>query len=159
MDLEPCETADVEALRSFLADMDLTTSGLDAAGVRLWVERDARGAVVGSTGYELSADGCHALVRSVAVAPEERSRGRGGALARFAMDRAAAEGARTAWLFSRRSGPFWQGLGFRPADRDELARVLPDARQVRAFRESGQLLREVAWARELGAPVADRRRV
>lgn len=151
MDLEPCEAADVEALRVFLADMDLTTNGLDAAGVRLWIERDARGAVVGSTGYELSADGRHALVRSVAVAPAGRSRGRGGALARYAMDRAASEGARTAWLFSRRSGPFWQGLGFRPADRDELARVLPDALQVRAFRESGQLQREVAWARELGA--------
>ena len=45
--------------------------------------------------------------------------------------------------------PFWQKLGFVPADRHELAAVLPEAEQVRLFIESGQLEREVAWARDL----------
>ncbi|MFH8251296.1 GNAT family N-acetyltransferase [Microbacterium sp. B2969] len=132
--------------------MDLTLSGLDAPGVRLWLDRDARGEIVGSTGYEISADGRHALIRSVAVRPSRRSQGAGSSLARFALDRAAGEGATTAWLFSRRSGPFWEGLGFEPADRDDLARALADTHQVRLFRQTGQLDREVAWSRVLADP-------
>ncbi|MFE5410805.1 GNAT family N-acetyltransferase [Microbacterium sp. NPDC056569] len=149
MELQECGPADAAALTAFLTEADLTSSGLDAPGVRLWIERDARGAIIGSTGYEISADGRHVLIRSVAVRSSERSRGRGGALARFALDRAANEGAATAWLFSRRSGPFWQALGFSPADRDELADALAGTHQVRLFRRTGQLDREVAWSREL----------
>ena len=149
MNLEPCRGDDVEALTAFLRDVDLTLSGLDAPSVRLWMERDESGTIVGSTGYEMSSDGHHALIRSVAVGPSQRSRGRGSALARFALERAAKEGATTAWLFSRRSGPFWQSLGFEPADRDELARALADTHQVRLFQQTGQLAREVAWSRPL----------
>ncbi|MGU3644641.1 GNAT family N-acetyltransferase [Microbacterium sp. C23T] len=149
MPLEECRTGDVAALTAFLREVDLTLSGLDAPSVRLWLDRDQHGAIVGSTGYEISADGRHALIRSVAVSPARRSRGSGTALARFALDRAADEGASTAWLFSRRSGPFWQGLGFSPADRDELAQALADTHQVQLFRRTGQLDREVAWSRPL----------
>jgi N-acetylglutamate synthase-like GNAT family acetyltransferase len=149
VDLERCRAADVEALIAFLSGVDLTLSGVEAPSVRLWFERNERGEVVGSTGYEISADGQHALIRSVAVHPAQRSRGRGRELAGFALDRAAAEGATTAWLFSRRSGGFWQGLGFEPADRDELAEALAGTHQVRLFEQTGQLGREVAWSRPL----------
>ena len=138
---------DLDELTAFLGVADLTLSGLDEPSVRLWIVRDSDGAVVGSTGYELC--GAHALVRSVAVHPTERGTGRGSALARFALDAAAGEGARRAWLFSRRSGPFWEGLGFEPADRGELATVLADTHQVRLFATTGQLEREVAWSRPL----------
>lgn len=144
------EKADVAALVEFLRDVDLTLSGLDAASVRLWIQCDDDGRVIGSTGYELSEDGCHALIRSVAVGPSRRAAGTGTELARFALDRAVEEGATDAWLFSRRSGPFWQGLGFAPADRAELAAALAGTHQVRLFVESGQLEREVAWHRTLG---------
>ncbi|WP_194398790.1 MULTISPECIES: GNAT family N-acetyltransferase [Microbacterium] len=149
MRLERCGPGDVAAVAAFLSEVDLTSSGLDAPGVRLWFARDEQGAVVGSTGYEVSGDGRHALIRSVAVNPAQRSRGRGSALARFALYRAAAEGATTAWLFSRRSGPFWQSLAFEPADRHDLAHVLGETHQVRLFRSSGQLDRETAWRRTL----------
>ncbi|GAA5039595.1 GNAT family N-acetyltransferase [Microbacterium fluvii] len=149
MRLELIRQEDVAALTAFLGEVDLTLSGLDAPDVRLWTERDARGDIVGSTGYELSGDGRHVLIRSVAVGPTQRLRGRGSALARFALDRAAEEGATTAWLFSRRSGPFWQSLGFAAADREALADALPDTHQVRLFRRTGQLGREVAWSRAL----------
>ncbi|GAB7304790.1 hypothetical protein MAFF212519_26710 [Clavibacter michiganensis] len=46
-------------------------------------------------------------------------------------------------------------LGFQEADRDALAAALPDARQVVAFRATGQLAREVAWSRSLGAAEDD----
>ncbi|CCE74191.1 GNAT family N-acetyltransferase [Clavibacter nebraskensis] len=119
--LAPVASAtDVAALHAFLAAADLTVTGLDDPGVRLWIRRDADGRITGSTGFELSADGRHALTRSVAVDPALRSAGLGSAL-----------------------------------DRPALAAALPDARQVVAFRASGQLAREVAWSRALGADADD----
>ncbi|MDQ2697169.1 MAG: GNAT family N-acetyltransferase [Actinomycetota bacterium] len=149
MDLAPYRGSDVEALTAFLREADLTLSGLDAPSVRLWLERDEAGVIVGSTGYELSADGRHALIRSVAVSPARRSRGRGSALALFALERASEEGATTAWLFSRRSGAFWRALGFEAANRNELAEALAGTHQVRLFEHTGQLAREVAWSMPL----------
>jgi N-acetylglutamate synthase-like GNAT family acetyltransferase len=140
---------DVEPLRAFLGAADLTVAGLDEPTVRLWVERDDAGVVVGSTGYELSDDGEHALIRSVAVAPAERGSGAGSRLASHALSDAARSGARRAWLFSRRSGPFWQKLGFEIAVCAELAAALPDAHQVRLFTRTGQLDREIAWSKRL----------
>lgn len=151
MRLREVGPGDVADLTAFLREVDLTLSGLDAPTVRLWVGRDTADRVVASTGYEVSPDGRHALLRSVAVDPAARSAGLGSELARFALDRAAAGGARTAWLFSRRSGPFWEGLGFAPADRDELATVLAGTHQVRLFAATGQLTHEVAWSRPLPA--------
>lgn len=141
---------DLDGVRGFLTACDLTVAGLGAAGVHLWAVRDADGAIVATTGYERSADGRHALLRSVAVGPSRRGSGTGTRLARFAMAAAAADGAEVAWLFSRRSGPFWQALGFAPADRAELAGALAGTTQVELFRSSGQLDREVAWTRPIG---------
>jgi N-acetylglutamate synthase-like GNAT family acetyltransferase len=147
--LAPATAADRDELLEFLRDVDLTLSGVDSPTESIWLERDAAGRIVGSTGYELSADGSHALIRSVAVDPVSRSTGRGTRLAAFALARAADAGARRAWLFSRRSGAFWQKLGFEPADRDALASALADTHQVRLFRASGQLDREIAWSKSL----------
>lgn len=150
----PLRPSDVPDLHELLAEADLTLSGLEASTVRLWLLRDEDGAVAGSTGYELSGDGGHALVRSVAVHQDQRSRGWGRRLAAFALGQAALDGASRAWLFSRRSGPFRRRLGFLPADRDVLADVLADTHQVRLFARTGQLEREVAWSRPLADAAA-----
>ena len=147
--LRPVSPADVDDLRAFLVEADLTLAGLDDPAVRLWIKRDAAGTIVGSTGFELSVDGAHALLRSVAVAPTHRAAGAGTRLAVHALTAAASAGATRAWLFSRRSGPFWQTLGFSPADRDALAAALADTHQLRLFAATGQLAREVAWSRPL----------
>ncbi len=139
---------DRDAVTRFLHEADLTLSGLDSPSLRLWIDR-RDDEIIGCTGYELSEDRAHVLVRSVAVSPVARRAGRGRELARLALDRAAGDGARTAWLFSRRSGPFWESLGFTPADRDELVTVLAGTHQVRLFRRTGQLEREIAWSRSL----------
>lgn len=149
MVLQRASGADVADLRRFLHEADLTLAGLDAPGAQLWIERDDSGEIIASTGFELSADREHALIRSVAVAPGHRAAGAGSALARFALEQARSAGASRAWLFSRRSGPFWRKLGFTRADRDELAAALPDTHQVRLFARSRQLEREVAWSRAL----------
>jgi N-acetylglutamate synthase-like GNAT family acetyltransferase len=149
MPLRPALPSDVPALRAFLREVDLTVSGLDAPTVRIWLDHDAQGSIIGSTGYESSIDGRDVLIRSVAVAPAARGAGAGLRLARFALDQAARAGAEHAWLFSRRSGPFWQRLGFEAADRTRLAARLADTHQVRLFTATGQLAREVAWSRPL----------
>ncbi|WP_327437450.1 MULTISPECIES: GNAT family N-acetyltransferase [unclassified Rathayibacter] len=155
MPLVAVTPADIHSLRAFLTEADLTLAGLDDPAVRLWTDRGADGAIVGSTGFELSADGAHALIRSVAVAGGRREAGTGSRLATHALEAAAASGATRAWLFSRRSGPFWQKLGFEAADREALAAALPDAHQVRLFRATGQLDREVAWSRGLDTAMGD----
>jgi N-acetylglutamate synthase-like GNAT family acetyltransferase len=144
MGLERVSADDIDDLRAFLSEVDLTMAGLGEPAVRLWIERDAAGEIVGSTGFEVSENGEHALIRSVAVAPHRRTAGAGSRLACFVLQEAQAAGATRAWLFSRRSGPFWQKLGFTSADRIELAAALPSSRQVRHFVESGRLEREVA---------------
>ncbi|HJE58221.1 MAG TPA: GNAT family N-acetyltransferase [Nocardiopsis listeri] len=149
MALNKVSPGDTRALAGFLQVVDLTLSGLDSPAVRLWVEHGDDGRIIGSTGYEIGTDREHALIRSVAVDPSWRSAGKGSDLARFAFERAAEEGAHTAWLFSRRSGPFWRSLGCTPADRNELANVLRETHQVRLFKETGRLDREVAWSRPL----------
>jgi N-acetylglutamate synthase-like GNAT family acetyltransferase len=146
---EPIEPSGVDTLRDFLAEADLTTSGLDAPGARYWVVRDGRGAVVGSTGFELSTTASDALIRSVAVASDARAAGLGTELARFAIDAARDAGAARAWLFSRRSGPFWQKLGFERVPTQSLAEALGGTAQVALFTKTGQLAREVGWMRTL----------
>ena len=141
--------SDLPELLDFLTTADLTLSGLDSPSVRLWIARDESGAIVASTGFELSDSGSDALIRSVAVSSGTRGMGWGLELAAYALEQAVAAGATRAWLFSRRSGPFWQKLAFEPADRDELARALASTHQVRLFTETGQLAREVAWFRWL----------
>ena len=147
---------DIDELRDFLGEVDLTLYGLDAPTVKLWTEHDPDGSIIGSTGYELSPDEAHALIRSVAVAPGQHAAGARSRLAMFAISDAARSGASHAWSFSRRSGPFWKKLGFESADRDEMAAVLAQTHQVRQFTETGQLRHEVAWSRRLEADEAVR---
>jgi N-acetylglutamate synthase-like GNAT family acetyltransferase len=143
----PFWRGDAFELSEFLRSADLTVSGIGEPEIRLWVDVDSDGHIVGSTGFEL--DGESALLRSVAVHQSLRGTGRGTELARFALDQATSFGATRAWLFSRRSGPFWQKLGFRPAGIADLAAALADTHQVRLFAASGQLRYESAWSRPL----------
>ncbi|MDP9903099.1 GNAT family N-acetyltransferase [Arthrobacter bambusae] len=141
---------EIGEISEFLRIADLTLSGLDSPMVHLWISRKKMtGRIFATTGYEISAGGSHALIRSVAVDPELRGTGIGLDLARFAMDRAVEAGAKQAWLFSRRSGPFWQKVGFTSADTNDLAVALASTHQVQLFTETGQLGREVAWTRQL----------
>jgi len=150
LQLTAVTSPDREDLTEFLRAADLTLSGLDSAAVRLWIARDPRtGAIVASTGFECGQDQSNVLIRSVAVDPARRGRGTGLDVAGFALERAAESGADRAWLFSRRSGPFWQRLGFAPASTTDLATALAATHQVRLFTQTGQLQREVAWSRAL----------
>jgi N-acetylglutamate synthase-like GNAT family acetyltransferase len=139
--------ADTFSLGEFLRSVDLTTSGLGIPETHLWIDLDPDGRIVATTGFELVDD--NALIRSVAVAPSMRGTGRGTELAQFALEQTKRLGARRAWLMSRRSGPFWQKLGFVPANIHQLAAALLTTTQVRTFAETGQLDYEKAWTKPL----------
>jgi N-acetylglutamate synthase-like GNAT family acetyltransferase len=143
----PFARGDAFEFSEFLRSADLTVTGIGEPDLHLWADFDADGRILGSTGFELA--GQDALLRSVAVHASLRGAGRGTELANFALNQAAALGATRAWLFSRRSGPFWQALGFESADITELAEVLASTHQVRSFAASGQLGYETAWSRSL----------
>lgn len=147
--LSPSDSVDVTAVREFLVRVGLTFSGLGSPSVHLWLLQDATGSVRGCTGYEASRNGMDVLIRSVAVDEQLRGRGVGSTLAQFVLDEAVRRGARRAWLFSRRAGPFWQRLGFQRTDLASLTRAMADTHQVEYFRESGELHRKVAWGRSL----------
>lgn len=148
--LSRAKTSDITEIAEFLRTADLTLSGLDASSVHLWISRDKHTEqIVATTGYESSEDGSHALIRSVAVSRELRGAGIGLLLAQFATERAREDGAGQAWLFSRRSGSFWQKAGFTSADTKDLAFVLASTHQVQLFAETGQLEREIAWSKKL----------
>lgn len=150
INLGPAADLDMADISAFLRIADLTLSGLDSPTVHLWIARDEiTGRIFATTGYESSEDGRHALIRSVAVDPGLRGAGIGLQLAQFAIERAVEAGARQAWLFSRRSGPFWQKAGFSSATVKDLANALAATHQVQLFTETGQLEREVAWSRQL----------
>lgn len=150
MDLKRATVGDMGEISEFLRIADLTLSGLDSPSVNLWVLRDkTTGRIVAITGFESSTDGCHALIRSVAVDPALRGTGIGSDVAQFALDQATESGAERAWLFSRRSGPFWQKLGFTSVATNDLTSALAATHQVQLFTETGQLKREIAWSRQL----------
>lgn len=145
--LECATDSDMAEISDFLRIADLTLSGLDSPTVHLWISRnETTGRIFASIGYDSSEDGRPALIRSVAVDPELRGVGIGLELAQFAMDRAVEAGAHQAWLFSRRSGPFWQKTGFRSADTKDLAIALASTHEVQLFTETGQVGREVPGA-------------
>jgi amino-acid N-acetyltransferase len=74
--------------------------------------------VVGSAALELYADG--ALLRSVAVASDERGRGIGLRLARAALARAAARGVRAVFLLTTTAENFFPKVGFEPCARADV---------------------------------------
>lgn len=139
--------ADGFSLAEFLREVETPAAGLESPDLRIWMDLDPDGRIVATTGYELA--GTDALLRAIAVAPAFRGSGRGTELVRFALERAAAEGATRAWLVSRHSADFWSGLGFEPTDIGELAKALAATAQVRAFSDTGQLRYETGWVRSL----------
>lgn len=111
------------------------------------MDLDPDGRIVATTGFELA--GTEVLLRAVAVTSANRRSGRGTELVTFALQQAAADGARRAWLMSRRTPEFWRGLGFEPAEISQLTAALLTTEQVRDFATSGRLNYETGWVRTL----------
>ena len=115
--LRPARTADLPAIERLL-----TQSGLPLAGVADAIDgflvAESGGALIGVAGLEIRSS--TALLRSVAVAPDWRSRGVGGALVRRLIDGAAARGLRSLYLLTTTAEHYFPGFGFVPITREQV---------------------------------------
>jgi N-acetylglutamate synthase-like GNAT family acetyltransferase/2-polyprenyl-3-methyl-5-hydroxy-6-metoxy-1,4-benzoquinol methylase len=114
--LRPARPADLPAIESLL-----TVSGLPTAGVAdhlsTFFVADA-GGVAGVIGLELAGE--NALLRSLAVAGDQRKRGLGSALFHQALDQARQAGATTAYLLTNTAEQFAARQGFTPIGRSDI---------------------------------------
>jgi len=112
--ISPATPADLPAIFELLERSALPRDGLDAHVATTLVARDANG-LVGTAALELY--GTAALLRSVAVAAEQRGRGLGAALTATALDLARHRGVRTVYLLTETAAGFFPRFGFRPIPR------------------------------------------
>jgi N-acetylglutamate synthase-like GNAT family acetyltransferase len=133
-------------LVAFLAGQGLSPQDVLAPGARYWLARDAAGPAV-TVGLERQ--GHCVLLRSVAVRPDLRGHGAARRLVERVLTQAAAQGGRSAYVFSTGAGPWWERLGFHSVPVAEAAGSLSDAPQVRRYRQAGTLAEEAAWRRDL----------
>ena len=104
----------------------LTDNGLPLAGVRealgdFFVAR-AEGQLVGVAGLEVRED--HALLRSVAVRPEWRSRGVGRALVVTAIETAESRGIQGMYLLTTTAERYFPSFGFETIGREQVPAAL-----------------------------------
>jgi N-acetylglutamate synthase-like GNAT family acetyltransferase len=148
--------ADAEPICAILAESQLSTHAVLAAGTRYWLAQQADGAPIGAIGCEAGAGAV--LLRSAAVRPAARGQGIGTALLLHALNEAAAEGCQQAYLFSTDAGAYWSRQGFREVPVPELVAALPNAPQVQYYDQHGWLPDEVAWRKDLLVEHLDDRR-
>jgi len=115
--ISPATPADLPAIFELLQRSALPRDGLDAHVATTLVARDANG-LVGTAALELY--GTAALLRSVAVAAEQRGRGLGAALTATALDLARRRGVRTVYLLTETAAEFFPRFGFRPIPRADV---------------------------------------
>jgi N-acetylglutamate synthase-like GNAT family acetyltransferase len=132
---------------NLVRQVDLLGDDILAPHTRYWVAEENDHIFVGSVGLELGVDS--ALIRSVAVLPNFRNIGLGRNLVNIAMTCAKEMGCKRVFLFSMRSGKYWQKLGFQKTPVDELVQSLPDIPQVLRFTSIGKLATETAWKKDL----------
>jgi amino-acid N-acetyltransferase len=108
------DLAEVERL---LEDAGLTRDGVAACAGdgQLLVARAADGRLAGCVALEPFGEAV--LLRSLAVAANERDHGLGSVLLARGLDHARAAGARDAWLLTETAGPFFAARGWTVADR------------------------------------------
>jgi len=103
----------------------LTASGLPLDGVHealpCFVVAEHEGALVGVAGIEACGTaGEHALLRSVAVAPEWRSRGLGRTLVTRTLAEAESRGVRALYLLTTTADKYFPNFGFSVTTRDTV---------------------------------------
>jgi len=115
--LRPARETDLAAIERLLTASELPLAGV-ADHLPTFVVAEAEGALVGVAGLELCRD--EALLRSVAVAPEWRSRGVGRALVTRVIADAEARGIRALYLLTTTAEHYFPSFGFHRTTRDAV---------------------------------------
>src|SRR5690349_21651820 len=128
--LRPAEIADLPAIESLLSAANLPLAGV-AESLPGFVIAESGGAIVGTAALEVCCD--NALLRSVAVAPEWRSRGLGRALVTRVIADGEARGLRALYLLTTTAEHYFPSFGFARVERDA---VPADVRETAEFRSA-----------------------
>ena len=126
--LRPATPDDLPAVESLLATSKLPLDGV-ARALPSFVVAEHEGALVGVAGLEVCCD--NALLRSVAVAPEWRSRGLGRELVTRVIANAEARGIHALYLLTTTAERYFPSFGFATIARDA---VPEDIRTTGEFR-------------------------
>ena len=115
--VKPASAGDLDAIKQLLEQNDLPLAGVDEHWKTFVVAREGDH-VIGCGGSETYANA--ALVRSIAVVPEYRSRGIGRLIVRHLIDRLSARGIREFYLLTTTASEYFKKRGFKKCDRDEV---------------------------------------
>lgn len=125
--VRPATSADLAAVEQLLTDSDLPLVGVKDA-LDTFVVAEADGQLVGVAGLEICCD--DALLRSVAVRPEWRSKGVGRAVVTRAIAEAESRGLRALYLLTTTAEHYFPSFGFARIDREA---VPEDVRKTEEF--------------------------
>lgn len=120
MELTAATETDVEHAKELLREHRLPTD-VDRSGVEIFVGR-VGGRTVGVCGLEVH--GPYALVRSVAVEPDERETGYGTALVSGVLDHARERGIEGCYLLTEDAEDFFETLGFERIERETVPEAI-----------------------------------
>ena len=137
--IRPATDGDYPRIERLLLESELPTVGVREALGDFFVAQ-AGDDVVGVAGLEPC--GGDALLRSVAVRPEWRSKGVGRAIVTHAINAAEARGCRALYLLTTTAETYFPGFGFHPVGRDQVPA------EVRATQEFTSACPESATAME-----------
>jgi N-acetylglutamate synthase-like GNAT family acetyltransferase len=126
--LRPARPSDLPAIERLLTDSGLPLAGV-AAALDTFTVAESDTELVGVAGLEVCCD--NALLRSVAVMPEWRSRGLGRTLVTHVIADAAGRGLRGLYLLTTSAERYFPSFGFRQITRGE---VPADVRETEEFR-------------------------
>lgn len=136
----PAAAADVEAIKRLLTEAALPLDGVDEHWKTFVVakEGDRLIACGGSEAYAVVA-----LIRSVAVHPDYRSRGLGRRIVRNLLDRLSSLGLREFYLLTTTAEEYFIRRGFTKIDRDEIHPQLLASKELDACPSSAVCMRLV----------------
>src|SRR5689334_4680017 len=115
--LRPAEAGDLREIESLLSAADLPLAGV-AESLAGFVIAESGGAIVGTAALEVCCN--NALLRSVAVAPEWRSRGLGRALVTRVIADGEGRGLRAVYLLTTTAEHYFPRSGLRQITRVEV---------------------------------------
>jgi arsenate reductase (thioredoxin) len=115
--IENATTRDLPEIRALLDQLHLPLAGIDEHLPNMLIAKEG-GHVIGTAALELYLDG--ALLRSVAVAPDQQGKSIGHQLTDAALRLAAVRGAVTVFLLTTTAERFFPRFGFERITRDEV---------------------------------------